>query len=547
MPSDMPANATVTSAILTFQQAGALAGSITVQIQRHSANWQASKATWNNRPGVSGTVVSVTKTAPADGTLWAFDVTADVAAFVGGTVANYGWRLNSTSATAVNTRGSAASVGKPTLVITYMTPTDAPINLVPAGNQSVSVAKPWLTFQAPPDTTAINVQIDADMAAAYDFDSGDVNATTGSLDLTTTAFGGLVAGTPKYWRARTKSSLGYSAFSGWVQMQRTAKPTVTITSPGATTDDTTPPVVWSVAGGTQVSWQVIITVAGKVVADSGQTVGTETTWTPPKAVSTIGTSATAEVRIWDAVDRVATAGDPVYANATLTFTAQGTGSVTPATGMTAVPDGFAPFVTITGTRAAAPDSWQVVRDNTYIASGLSPASANLAAYQDWTADPNKPHTYRAAPYTNGVGTASGGPTVTVTPTCLGIWLVDPVTPTIRAVIWGDNDGDWDATELAVVHQPVAGPPVRRVIYRPPLSGSVTGELVDVAGQTADAQITSLYDFKSNNRDLRLVLGDRNLLVRVGDLLITPTPDSDLDRHSLVSFSWWQQDTPPWSP
>jgi hypothetical protein len=549
MPSDIPANATVTSAILTLTQSGAYSGANTLQMQRHSAGFAVSKATWNNRPGVSGAVVSVTQSGTADGTLWAFDVTADVQAFLAGTVTNYGWRLSTTSATSRAVRGSSASSGQPQLAITYLTPTDAPISLVPSGNQAVSLAKPWLTFQAPPDTTAINVQIDADMLSTYDFDSGDVLAPSGSLDLSTTAFAGLTAGTSRYWRARTKSALGYSAFSAWAQMQRVTKPTVTITSPGSTSDDTTPPIVWSVSGGTQTAWQVVITNSkGQVLADSGQIVGAATTYTPPKAVTTLGSTATVEVRVWDAVDRVATAGDPIYASATLTFTAAGTGSVTPALTVVATPDRIAPRVTITATRAAAPDSWSIVRDGTYIATGLSPASATLAPYDDWTADPNKPHVYRAAPFTTGVGTASGGPTTTVVPTCRGIWLVDPAAPSSRAVIWGDDGGSFDATELAVLHQPIAGPPVRRVAYRPPLSGSIGGELIDVGSLTADAQIAVLYDFKGTDRDLRLVLGDRNLLVRIGDVTISPLPVSnESERRSVVTFTWWQQDAPPWSP
>lgn len=554
MPSDIPANASVTSAILTFTQAGTGGGgSGTMAVRRNAANWTTSKATYSNKPALGGTAVTNPATgSQPDGTLFTFDVTADVAAFVAGTVANYGWTLTNAATPVRNFRGSAAPVGKPQLVITYLTPTDAPISLTPAGNQAVSLAKPWLTFQAPPDTQAINVQVDADMNSPYDFDSGDVNSIVGALDTSTTAWAGLVAGGPSlYWRARTKSGLGYSAWSSWAQMRRVAKGTVTITSPGATTDDTTPPVVWSFAGATQVSWQVVITSQGKVVADSGQIVGTDTTWTPPKAVATLGQSATVEVRIWDNVDRVATSGDLPYAVATQTFTAAGSAGVTPATSVQAVVDGFAPVVTITATRGTAPDSWSITRNSgkgeTYIATGLSPASANLAAYQDWTADPNKPTTYRAAPFTSPASTASGGPTSTVTPTCLGIWLVDPANPTLRAVIWGDDEGDFDATELAIIHQPIAGPPVRRVIYRPPLTGSVSGDLVDVGSTTADAQIAALYDFKANDRDLRLILGDRNLLVRIGDLMIAPTPDSDLDRHSVCSFTWWQQDAPPWSP
>lgn len=553
MPSDIPTNAVVSSAILTMTQRANFTGANTVSVQRNSSGFSASKVTWNNRPGVSGSAVSVSKTGSADKTLWAFDVTPDVSAFLAGTVNNSGWRLSTTSANSLPFQGSAAATGKPQLVITYLTPTDAPISLVPAGNQAVSLAKPWLTFQAPPDTTAINVQIDADMLGVADFDSGDVLQTVGSLDTSTTAWAGLTAGgVSLYWRARTKSGLGYSAFSTWAQMRRVSKPTVTITSPGATSDDTTPPVVWSVAGGTQVAWQVLITNSkGKVVADSGQTVGTEVTYTPTKAVTYEGSTATIEVRVWDSVDRVATPGDLPYAVATLTFTGQGTGSVTPATSVTATSDGFLPAVTVTGTRAAAPDSWTVMRDDgqgfVRIATGLSPASATLAPYLDWTADPNKPHVYKASPVITGTGTASGGPTFTISPTCAGIWLVDPDTPTIRSVVWGTDEGDFDATELAIIHQPVAGPPVRRVIYRPPLSGSVSGDLIDVPAVSADASIANLYDFKQNSRDLRLILGDRNLLVRIGDVLVVPVPDSDLDRHSRVSFSWWQQDAPPWSP
>src|SRR4051812_50221271 len=80
MPSDIPANATVVSAVLTLQQAGAATGAITLTAQRHSATWTMSKVNWSNRPGVGGTVVTPpAKTAPPADTLWTFDVTDDVA------------------------------------------------------------------------------------------------------------------------------------------------------------------------------------------------------------------------------------------------------------------------------------------------------------------------------------------------------------------------------------------------------------------------------------------------------------------------------------
>lgn len=553
MPSDIPANAVVSSAVLTFYQFDVFVGSKTLTVQRQATAWKMSTATWNNRGSVSGTAVNVTQSGTADRTAWAFTVTTDVQAWINGTVPNYGWRLSSNSATNSPVRGSAATYGKPVLVITYVVPAKEPTNLIPAGNQAVSVAKPVLTFQAPPDMTHLNVQIDADTNSPYDFDSGDVASSTGVYDSTAAAaWAGLTAGGASgYWRVRTKSALGYSAWSTWAQWKRVAKPTVTITSPGATSDDTSPPVVWTVSGGTQTASQVVIrNAAGAVLADSGRVVGTGLTYTPPKAVTTLGSSATIEVRVWDAVDRVAVPGDTAYAVQTQTFTAAGTGAVTPASTCTAVANNFDPSVVITATRGAAPDSWTLYRNDgkgeTIVATGLSPASASFS-YTDWSADPNKSHVYRAAPYTSGTGTASGGPTATVTNRCTGIWLVDPATPAKRAVIWGDEAGDFDAGEIAVLHQPLAAPPVRRVAYRPPLSGSCSGELVDAAGQTADAQITNLYDFKQDDRDLRLILGDRNMLVRVGDLTISPTPASGTERYSLVTFVWWQQDSPPWEP
>ena len=141
-----------------------------------------------------------------------------------------------------------------------------------------------------------------------------------------------------------------------------------------------------------------------------------------------------------------------------------------------------------------------------IAAGLN----NPLAYQDWTADPNKPHTYRALPYINGTGTASGGPTTVVTPAAWGSGCSTPRRPHQAGRHLGRRRRLLgDATELAVIHRPTS--PAHRCAGSPtgrPCPGAVTGELVDVGGYLADDQITALYDFKSNDRDLQLVLGDR---------------------------------------
>ena len=541
IPADIPSNAAILSATLSIYQYGAYtSASTTLQVVKNTVNWTVSKATWSKAPATGGTVRAVTKAASPSGTLWNFDVTADVQGWLAGG-ANYGWRFNTTAGTVRQIRGSASPYAKPQLTISYLTPTDAPIGLSPAGNQAVSIAKPWLTFIAPPDTTAVNVVIDATMTAPYDWDSGDIPAVAGAVNLATTAYPGLADGQSVYWRARTKSAFGYSAWSTWAQMQRVLKQPVVITSPGDTTDDTTPPILWNATG--QMSWQVVVTDSkGAKVADSGRIVGSDDEWTPPKAVGTDGGSATAEVRVWDAVDRVATAGDTTYSSTTQKFTLTGTATVTPANTVTAANDGFTPAVTIKATRNNVPDSWRVYRDGTEIVKDLE----SPLTYTDWGAAPNHPHTYQAFPVTNGKR-AAVSPAAKLTPTCHGIWLIDPVSPTDRAVIWGMDPGEFNAVELAVIHQPIAGPPVRRVAYRPPLSGSLSGDLVDVPGYPADTQIAVLYDFKGDDRDLRLVVGDRNLRVRIGDLTIAPIPESGRERHSIVSFSWWEQGATPWAP
>src|SRR5205085_10817287 len=98
-----------------------------------------------------------------------------------------------------------------------------------------------------------------------------------------------------------------------------AKTTATITSPGATTGDKTPPTTWTAPG--QVAWRArLLKADGTELADSEHTNGTGQEWTPDKGLKRVGDGGRYEVRVWDNVDRVATPGDPVEAIATFDFT-----------------------------------------------------------------------------------------------------------------------------------------------------------------------------------------------------------------------------------
>lgn len=547
LPAAIAEDAVIATATLVLTQREAVSGSTTVNLRRAAAGFTVARTTWNNQPALTGSTVGVTKSSPAAGTLWSFDVTADVQAFAAGTASNFGWRLIATVAAAAGLRfrGPTAQTGQPLLVIDYLEPGEAPEDLSPNG-AVVSIAKPTLSFLVAPDTTAVKVQVDSDTIGTADFDSGEIASTAGQVDLATTAYAGLANGATTYWRAQSRGGTGLTAWSAWASFTRTAKATVSITSPATTSDDGSPPILWSVSGGTQESWRVIVRDSvGALVADSGRIGGTATTWVPTKPIlKTEGRSVTIEVRVWDSVDRAITPGDPDYSTASRTVVLSTSGGVTNPATVSAVNDGISPSVEITATAASAPDGWAIIRDGERIYYDATQPVSTFT-FVDWTATPNHQHIYRAARIVNNAVSA-GGPTAVITPRVTGLWLVD-ATLGQAAVLYGLDEGSWSAAELAIIHQPIAGPPIRRVAYRPPLSGSISGELVDTNAQDADDSISNLYDFKSSSadRELRFIAGDRNIPVNVGDITVSPAPLSGEDRWSRASFSWMQIDEVPW--
>jgi len=91
--------------------------------------WSENGLTWNNQPPVAAVATSTLTLGPSSATnqYYAFNVTADVAAMVAGTVSNYGWRVSDTAeahatgyvaAFKAKDAGSNAS-GAPVLVIAY--------------------------------------------------------------------------------------------------------------------------------------------------------------------------------------------------------------------------------------------------------------------------------------------------------------------------------------------------------------------------------------------------------------------------------------------
>lgn len=544
MPS-LPAGSTITSAKLRVNQTGTWSGSNTLFAQRNFASWT-NKATWNTKPALGDTAHSQTQSGTTPGTWWEIDVTADVQGFLAGTKNNWGWSLYTTSTTRRNVRGSTSPTYIPYLFVEYELPAKTPTDLSPQGG-AVSVAKPVLTFTTGGSTVAVQVQIDATQdAVSPGFDSGTVAATAGVLDLSATAYAGLADGSTTSWRARHQTSYGWSAWSAWVTFSRADLESLSLDNPGTTSSDPTPPFEWTF-GGTQTAWQADLTSAdaGRSPVSSGRVSGAETAWTPPAsprgAVPTVGSTGTARIRVWDDVVRVATPGAPTYSEDTVVFSVAFDGTVDPMDTLIVSQTPDSPGVILAGTRAAGtPDEVGILRDGVLVARlvGTDVFTGTAFAWTDWSAPMNVETTYTVTPIVNGAF-ADGGPTVTVTPKCKGLWLVNSETD-VAAVLWGQDPGQWARADIATEHRTTDGNIVRRRLSRPPVNGTISGDIINALAFDAQDVVDALETFavEDAGTTYRLIAGRLNLEVIVGNILVTPTPMEGSERYAAGQFDWW---------
>jgi len=545
LPKDLHKGAVVTSARLRLWGVGALTGTTTLSAQRISAKWTASKATWSNRPGVTGPVATVALTAPAAGALWDFDVTAHVQSIVDGQP-NYGWRISTDRTTTQRVWGFRASTLKPVLVVTYGYPPPTPTSLNPSA-AAVSLAKPVLSYVSSTDTVAHQVQVDpAGNAAAPAYDSGEVATDTESYDLAATTYAGLADGASTQWRVRVRSSNGQlSAWSAWASFSRHVKPAMVANQPPATVYDPSPPVAITMANLRRM--QVLAYRAGVQVFDSGVFATTTGDYTPPSSVFTDPTAAyTLRVRAWDNVVRDETVGDPAYVQVDQALTYAQDNTIAGVDTMAAVQAKPAPWVDLTWSRAAAPDGWVVLRNGTEVYrttdyTDVRVGSTNNYAWRDWSVAPNRPTTYKVVPIVNGK-TGQQGPSVTLTPVGAGFWLADPDTG-LDAVLWGNDEGSWAYGEDSTIFNPIgADAPVLVVSSQRGLEGDWSGEAVEVPGYPTVATVeANLFALKGNPaKVLRMVAGDINIPVQLHAMTLAPHPLSkDGSRYIAVTFSFTQ--------
>lgn len=570
----IPKNATITKATIRWAINEAHTGTWTIGHYRRTTAWP-SQVTWAKRGTLSSVVGSRAIAAPKAGQAFDVDVTSTIQQQVKGALANYGWYSSLSNTGTAKFRGSAASGGRPSLIVTYTVPPAAPTSLEPS-DAAISIGSPSLLFAADDNILGLQVQVDpTGNATTPAFDSGDVPATGGLFDLSTSTYPGLDAGATTYWRARQRTDGGWSAWSGWVRFARETRPTLTITSPAGTPDangdipvgDGTPPVVWSFAG-TQVSWRArLLAENGDGIADSGHLTGTDTDWTPPKGLVTAGQRGTLEVTVWDNTARTATPGDPVETIAQLGIVLTPDASIEGYVTVTAANDGWAPTVTVTGHRSAIPDQVALVRDGAEIVrfdgadvTEPSPDGGFVTTIADYRATMRRKQTWALVPIVNGTK-GPLGQTVTTIPRCRGIWLTDvasvdePGETPARIVIWTGDDQDQSQPETSIVHQPIGDgtikggnrvPIVRRRLLRSAPQGNLSGLLATVRtfeGRAMEELLRAWVDQDAGQHRI-LQLGGWTGEVIIGDVAFTEQPlEDDLSpdgRIVKVGLSWWAQ-------
>lgn len=255
----------ILSATLQIKQAYSQSGSVTVTISRVAAAWPASRVTWNTQPTVVGSgQISQTKSSPAGGTVWTFDLKTMFQTISNG-AAWYGIRVSSNAATNTQIWSPQASdpIWRPVLTFTWADNPKTPTMLYPSGGRSVGDPNPTLRCDftdVSGDTTmqALQVQINhgANNFTAPTFDSGTVLTSVPELPLTQTSYGGLTEGIVAWWRIRVQDGAGL--WSGWsvpTSFKLTYLPKVILNNPaysasGSIISDATPPIDWTVSART---------------------------------------------------------------------------------------------------------------------------------------------------------------------------------------------------------------------------------------------------------------------------------------------------------
>jgi hypothetical protein len=561
-PTPEPGAEIAAAPLRLWIKSGFAAGPYTFTVRRISEPWTEDKITWNNRPAVAGAIVAENVGGPlAANSLVLIDI-ADLAAEAASGQPSYGVRVEIDTGTGrIHSAEADDAAFHPELELDWSTKPDAPTDINPSGGQAVAVTHPvasW-TFADPDgdEQDAFDYQLDdADDFAAPLWAPGWIVDPASQYDLAGTGFGGLVAATTYYQRVRARDESGVvSPWSDVVSFVYVAPGVLTITNPpaapGNTVEETTPPITWNVAGAVQTKYRVRIFSTRVAdgedpelffeVYDSKIQTSAVASHTIPAGVIVSETETyLVQVRVWDATNRVATAGVPVYLEAEREFTFERTGVAAAVTSLTVTTDDT-PAFTLQWDRAATPDYFAVRVDDEIFTDRIDPEDVRVDAdtYRMilWEVPPGE-HTFEVEPVVISGGKllhTPANPTQVATSAPTDAWLIMPSRDLYVGIYSPDTQNLIIGEEGTTFLPAGAQVPVRRVGAIRGNEGTITGRLRSQADRNTFEQIKSWA--RRGNRVV-LVHGQRAYPVVLGPVGDPPVAGSN-NRWFQVSVEIWQ--------
>lgn len=467
--------------------------------------------TWDTRPAVvSG---SADRAATVSGRSLSWDVTADYAAALAAGEDLVEFRFSASSATAQwLTRASLELT-----TVTYALAV-SPTSVAPVG--VVGSLKPVFTWDAPRDITNVTVQVQAaggDWSAPV-YNSGSLTSTAARVDTATQ--GSAWSGLSGAMQARVRHFTAAAGWSGWatVSLSYSAPTSFTVSNPGATSADNSPPDTWTPAAQ---AVEIISYLDGVRIGTTGLLPGPISSYTPAEKAKRAGQVLRRERHFYDGAERVQPAFTKVVTDTTFTPSA----SVAPLTSLVVTQVDASPAVQVAVTRVVAGVSDLPDEVATYIDGDAGAKFDGTDTYTDWTVPPNKDVVYSGRAVVNG-DQSNGEYLYALRTKVGGAWLVDPVTG--RGFVVSGTDG----LEVAyggevVVHTPIDGATLlRRTLTRRGPEGSIVGNL-DATGNlpslwTPEEELANVeWLAERPGRVLRLVLGDLNVPVVCSSLQVVP--------------------------